>query len=228
MIEQDKIASIIDHTLLKPEATSEMIQTLCEEAIEHGFKSVCVHPYWVKKAAFCLKNSKVLVSTVIGFPLGATYLECKTRECCLTLEDGASEFDMVINIGALKSKDSDFVLREIQAVVKAVKGRTVKVILETCLLNETEKRLGCRLAKDAGAHFVKTSTGFSLKGATIEDVRLMRSEVGDHMGIKAAGGIRDLKTALLMVESGASRLGTSSGVAMLKELTTPENFDAPY
>lgn len=213
-----EIAQLIDHTLLKPDASSSMIEKLCLEAVQYQFKSVCVNPWWVKQAVAHLQDSDVLVSTVIGFPLGATYPACKIDECSLGLEEGASEFDMVINIGALKSNQSDFVREEIESVVAAAQGKTVKVIIETCLLSEPEKRLACRLAKEAGAHFVKTSTGFSSGGATLEDIALMRHEVGGEMGIKASGGIRDLKTALAMISHGATRLGTSAGVAIVQEM----------
>jgi deoxyribose-phosphate aldolase len=213
-----EIAQMIDHTLLKPEASSSMIEKLCLEAIEHRFKSVCVHPYWVKQSVAHLQGSDVLVATVIGFPLGATYLTCKIEECSLALEEGAAEFDMVINIGALKSNKNDFVRQEIESVVAAAQRKTVKVIIETSLLTEQEKRLACRLAKEAGAHFVKTSTGFSSGGATLEDIALMRHEVGGALGVKASGGIRDLKTALAMISQGATRLGTSAGVAIVQEM----------
>ena len=215
-----EIAQKIDHTLLKPEATSSMIEKLCLEAIEHRFKSVCVHPWWVKQTVAHLQGSNVLVSTVIGFPLGATYPSCKVDECSLSLKEGAAEFDMVINIGALKSNKNDFVREEIESIVATAQGRTVKVIIETCLLNEQEKRLACRLAREAGAHFVKTSTGFSSGGATLEDIVLMRQEVGNEMGVKASGGIRDLKTALAMISHGATRLGTSAGVAIIQEMAS--------
>ena len=212
---------MIDHTLLKPDASSLMIEKLCGEALEFQFKSVCVHPCWVKQAVSRLQGSAVLVSTVIGFPLGATYPTCKMDECRLALDEGASEFDMVINIGALKSAQNDFVRKEIEGAVAAAQGKTVKVIIETCLLSEQEKMLACRLAKEAGAHFVKTSTGFSSGGATIEDVALMRREIGNEMGVKASGGIRDLRTALAMISHGATRLGTSAGVAIVQEMAAP-------
>jgi deoxyribose-phosphate aldolase len=211
------IAAMIDHTLLKPEATAPMIQKLCQEAAQHHFKAVCVNPCWVKLAAAYLKGSGVLVATVIGFPLGASHPAGKSVECSLALQDGAEEFDVVMNIGALKSGHTDFVQKEIGSLVDAVKGKTVKVILETCLLTDEEKKLACRLAKEAGAHFVKTSTGFGAAGATLEDVALMRAAVGSQLGVKASGGIRDLNTALAMVAHGATRLGTSSGVSLVTQ-----------
>lgn len=212
------IAQMIDHTLLKGDATLAMIEKLCSEAKECRFKSVCVNPCYVKQAVSCLQGSDVLVSTVIGFPLGANDPRSKKYECALALEEGASEFDMVINIGALKSGACDFVRDEIAGVVAAAQKKTVKVIIEACLLSEHEKKLACRLAKEAGADFVKTSTGFSTGGATLDDVALMRREVGNGIGVKASGGIRDLKMALAMIAHGATRLGTSAGVAILKEM----------
>ena len=198
-----EIAQMIDHTLLKSDATPAMIEKLCSEAKQWRFKSVCVNPCYVKQCVSHLQDSDVLVATVIGFPLGAAHPKCKKYECEVALIDGASEFDMVINIGALKSHLSDFVREEIAGVVAASRGRIVKVIIEACLLSEEEKRLACRLTKEAGAHFVKTSTGFSSGGATIEDIALMRREVGKEMGVKASGGIRDLNTALEMIAHGA-------------------------
>ncbi|MFD1425656.1 deoxyribose-phosphate aldolase [Kroppenstedtia sanguinis] len=206
---------MIDHTLLKPEATAEQIDQLCEEAATHGFASVCIHPYWVRRAAEKLKGSGVKVCTVIGFPLGATPAEVKAFETRRAIEDGAGEVDMVINIGALKSGDLDQIRNDIAAVVEAAAGNTVKVILETGLLTEEEIRIACGRAKAAGADFVKTSTGFGAGGATVEAVRVMREAVGPEMEVKASGGIRDRETAEKMVEAGASRLGASSGVAIV-------------
>ncbi len=214
------IARMIDHTLLKPDATAKMIEVLCQEAIDFQFKSVCVHPWWVKEAVSHLKGSSILVSTVLGFPMGMTYPTLKIDECGLALEEGASEFDMVINIGALKSNRYDFIREEIEGVVKKAQGRTVKVILETCFLTREEKILACQLAKDAGADFVKTSTGFGTGGATLEDIALMVREAGSEMAVKASGGIRDYRTAAAMIAEGAARIGTSAGVSIIKEMHT--------
>lgn len=208
---------MIDHTLLKPEATKEMIENLCREAKEYDFKSVCVNPYWVSTAYEELRDSDVLVCTVVGFPLGATTKETKFFETDFAVQEGADEIDMVINVGALKSKQYDVVLEDIKSVVQAANGRTVKVIIETCLLTDEEKVKACELSKEAGANFVKTSTGFSTAGANVEDVELMRSIVGDALEVKASGGIRDLDTALKMIEAGATRLGVSAGVQIMKE-----------
>lgn len=208
---------MIDHTLLKPEATKEMIENLCREAKEYDFKSVCVNPYWVSTAYEELRDSDVLVCTVVGFPLGATTKETKFFETDFAVQEGADEIDMVINVGALKSKQYDVVLEDIKSVVQAANGRTVKVIIETCLLTDEEKVKACELSKEAGANFVKTSTGFSTAGANIEDVELMKNIVGDALEVKASGGIRDLDTALKMIEADASRLGVSAGVQIMKE-----------
>ncbi|WP_456394366.1 deoxyribose-phosphate aldolase [Thermococcus sp.] len=212
------IAGYIDHTNLKAYATGEDIIKLCREAMEYGFYAVCVNPYRVKLAKETLKGSGVKVATVIGFPLGATPTEVKVFEARKALEDGADELDMVINIGALKDKDYDYVRNDIAEVVKVAheKNAKVKVIIETCYLTEEEKVKACELAKEAGADFVKTSTGFGTGGATVEDVRLMRKVVGEEMGVKAAGGIRTYEQALAMIEAGATRLGTSSGVKIVE------------
>jgi deoxyribose-phosphate aldolase len=209
------IAQMIDHTLLKPEATEEQIVRLCEEAKTFGFASVCVNPYWVKKAAELLKDSSVKVCTVVGFPLGATTKEAKAFETRQAVENGADEVDMVMNIGALKSGQDDVVREDIRAVVEAAQGKLVKVILETGLLSEEEIKRASLIAKEAGAHFVKTSTGFGAGGATVEAVRIMRQTVGEKMGVKASGGIRDAKTAQAMIEAGANRIGASSSVAIV-------------
>lgn len=211
-----KLNKLIDHTLLKPEATKAQIEKLCSEAKEYDFKSVCVNPYYVKYAKELLKGSDVLVCTVIGFPLGQNTTEVKVAETKDAIKNGADEIDMVINIGALKSKDEDYVLNEIKEIRNACKGKTLKVIIETCLLTDEEKITACKLSKEAGADFVKTSTGFSTHGATVEDVKLMRETVGEDMGVKASGGIRDRETALKMVEAGATRLGVSAGVEIVK------------
>ena len=211
-----KLNKLIDHTLLKPEATKAQIEKLCGEAKEYDFKSVCVNPYYVKYAKELLKESDVLVCTVIGFPLGQNTTAIKVAETKDAIQNGADEIDMVINIGALKSRDVDYVLNEIKEIRKACKGKTLKVIIETCLLTDEEKITACKLSNEAGADFVKTSTGFSTHGATVEDVKLMRETVGEDMGVKASGGIRDRETALKMVEAGATRLGVSAGVEIVK------------
>lgn len=208
-----KIAKYIDHTLLKADASKEEIKALCEEAKQYGFYSVCVNGANVAFAYEHLKESPVKVAAVVGFPLGAAKSKVKAFETKNAVEDGASEIDMVINIGALKEGNREEVLKDIKAVVNSAKGKAiVKVIIETCLLSHNEKILACKLAKEAGAHFVKTSTGFSKGGATVEDVRLMRETVGPQVGVKASGGIRDFKTALAMIEAGASRIGASASV----------------
>lgn len=212
------IASMIDHTLLKPDATKKMIEELCKEARENQFAAVCVNPYYVKMAKELLKGSKVKVATVIGFPLGANTKEVKAFETINSIENGADEIDMVINIGALKDKDYDTVKEDIKAVVDAAKNKAiVKVIIETCLLNDEEKVIACQLARKAGADFVKTSTGFGIGGATIEDVKLMRESLGDNLQIKASGGIRDYKTAKTMIDAGASRIGASASIKIIEE-----------
>lgn len=212
---REVIASMIDHTLLKPEATKEQIQALCEEAKTYQFASVCVNPYWVKEAASKLQGTEVKVCTVIGFPLGATTTEVKVFETQKAIEQGATEIDMVMNMGALKSGDLDQVKDDIAAVVEAAQGLTVKVILEVGLLSQDEIVLACELSKSAGAHFVKTSTGFGHGGATVEAVQLMRKTVGSELGVKASGGVRDHASVLKMIEAGANRIGASSGVAIV-------------
>lgn len=211
-----ELSAMIDHTLLKPEATADQITKLCQEAMQYEFKSVCINPFWVPLAAMLLKGSKVNICTVIGFPLGAITSEAKADEAREAVRNGATEVDMVINIGALKSGQVDVVLHDIQCVVHAVKRSTVvKVILETGLLTDSEKVKACELCKEAGADFVKTSTGFGAGGATVEDVRLMRETVGEKMGVKASGGIRDYETAMAMIHAGANRIGASSGIAIV-------------
>lgn len=213
------ILGMIDHTILKPEATKDMVEILCKEAIEHKFAAVCVNPYYVKLCKEILKDSNVKVATVVGFPLGANTKEVKALETIDAIKNGADEIDMVINIGALKAKDYAVVKEDIQAVVEASKDKAiVKVIIESCLLTDEEKIKACELSMEAGAHFVKTSTGFSTGGATIEDVKLMKSVVGDNLEVKASGGVRDLESAKRMIEAGATRLGTSSGVKIAKEI----------
>ncbi|MBU8755157.1 MULTISPECIES: deoxyribose-phosphate aldolase [Priestia] len=212
------ITGIIDHTLLKADATEEQIMVLAQEAKEYSFASVCVNPTWVKKAAELLKDApEVKVCTVIGFPLGATTSAVKAFETTNAIENGADEVDMVINIGALKDKNYDLVQSDIQAVVDAAKGKAlVKVIIETALLTDEEKAKVSELAVKAGADFVKTSTGFSTGGATVEDVALMRKTVGPDVGVKASGGVRGLEDAKAMIEAGATRIGASSGVSIAK------------
>jgi deoxyribose-phosphate aldolase len=213
------IANLIDQTLLKPEATGEDIVRLCREAAEHSFCSVCVNPHWVRLARATLGRSSVRVCTVIGFPLGANRTDIKTAEAHLALAEGAAEIDMVQNIGALRSSDPATVQTEIAELAEiAHAGKALlKVILETCLLTDDQKRTACRLAVEAKADFVKTSTGFSTSGATENDIRLMRETVGPTMGVKASGGIRTLDALRHMVVAGATRIGTSSGVQILRE-----------
>jgi deoxyribose-phosphate aldolase len=212
------VTRMIDHTLLKADATKEAIVKLVEEAKEYSFASVCVNPTWVKLAAEMLKDTPaVKVCTVIGFPLGASTPETKAFETKNAIENGANEIDMVINISALKDKQDELVERDIRAVVEASKGKALtKVIIETCLLTNEEKVRACELSVKAGADFVKTSTGFSTAGATVEDIRLMRETVGPEIGVKASGGVRSLEDALAMVEAGATRIGASSGVSISK------------
>ncbi|AOZ93461.1 deoxyribose-phosphate aldolase [Paenibacillus crassostreae] len=215
---EQSISRIIDHTLLKADAKKEDIQKLAEEAKIHGFASVCVNPAWVAVAHEVLKDTpEVKVCTVIGFPLGASTPEVKAFEVENAIANGAGEVDMVINIGALKGQDDALVLRDIAAVVQAASGKALtKVIIETCLLTDEEKVRACKLAVEAGADFVKTSTGFSTGGATKEDISLMRATVGPNIGVKASGGVRSAEDAKVMVEAGASRIGTSGGVAIAK------------
>ncbi len=210
---EENLAKYIDHTLLKPDATLSDVDKLCEEALKYGFASVCVNPYWVKHCSEKLQGSDVKVCTVIGFPLGQNLTEIKARETEQAIIDGATEVDMVINVSALKDKQDSYVEEDIKAVVDVSKGKALtKVIIEACLLSDEEKERACKLSKIAGADFVKTSTGFSKGGATVEDIRLMRSTVGDKMGVKASGGVRDRKTAISMIEAGATRIGASSSV----------------
>lgn len=211
-----KLNKYIDHTLLKPDASQEQIETLIEEAKKYDFASVCVNPTWVNFAAQALKGTDVKVCTVIGFPLGANTPELKAFETSDAIQNGANEIDMVINIGALKSRNFDLVERDIRAVVEAAKGTLVKVIIETCLLTDDEKVKACQIAQKAGADFVKTSTGFSTGGATVEDVALMRKTVGPDMGVKASGGARSYEDALAFIKAGATRIGASSGVAIME------------
>lgn len=210
------LAKYIDHTQLKPDTTEAKITSIIQEAKENDFASVCVNPYWVKYCFNELKDTDVKVCTVIGFPLGATTTETKVFETKNAIENGATEVDMVINVGALKSNNDFFVEQDIREVVAEAKGRALtKVIIETSLLTEGEKVRACKLAKTAGADFVKTSTGFSGGGATIEDVKLMRETVGPDIGVKASGGVRDLETTEAMIDAGATRIGASAGIEIL-------------
>ena len=210
-------AKMIDHTILKPEATKEEVKKLCNEAVRYGFHSVCVNSSYVYYCAQLLKDTDVKVCTVVGFPLGAMSTDGKVGETLAAVEDGAEEIDMVIHIGMIKSGDWKYVKEDVASVVEAAGDRAiVKVILETCLLTEEEKIQACRICKEAGADFVKTSTGFSRGGATVADVELMRRTVGPVMGVKASGGIRTAAKAEEMAEAGADRLGTSSGIAIVE------------
>jgi len=211
------LAKYIDHTLLKPDATADQIDVLCDEALEFGFASVCINPTWVKRAAERLRGSDVKVCTVIGFPLGANTPDVKASEARRALRDGAREVDMVINIGALKSGQHDLVRKDIERVVDAAResGAITKVILETGLLTDEEKVIASALAKRAKADFVKTSTGFAGSGATVYDVALMRETVGPEMGVKASGGVRTLEDAEDMIAAGATRIGASAGVQIV-------------
>lgn len=210
-------AKMIDHTALKADTSIEQIKVLCAEAKEYSFASVCVNPTWVKTASELLKNSGVDICTVIGFPLGANTPETKVFETNDAIAKGATEVDMVINVAALKGKNNDLVERDIRAVVEAAKGKAlIKVIIETCLLTNEEKERACRIAVKAGADFVKTSTGFSTGGATVEDISLMRKVVGPAIGVKASGGVRSLADAKAMIDAGATRIGASSGVSIVK------------
>ena len=211
------IAKYIDHAILKPETIETEVKKACEEAKKYGFCSVCVNGANVAFAYEQLKKTDIKVAAVVGFPLGAVTSEVKAFEAKNAIDSGAEEIDMVINIGALKEGNTEKALNDIKAVVDVAKNRAIiKVIIETCLLTDKEKILACRLAKKAGADFVKTSTGFSIGGATIEDIKLMREAVGSGMGIKASGGIRDLKTALAMIEAGATRIGAGASVDIVK------------
>jgi len=212
------LAALIDHTLLKPEATRDDIRRLCQEARRHGFASVCVNPFWVSLAAAELKASPVKVCTVVGFPLGASVTAVKVAEAGAALRDGAHELDMVINIGALRSGDQETVLADIRAVAQAAHsaGAILKTILETALLDDNQKVIACTLARLAGADFVKTSTGFGPGGATAQDVALMRLTVGPGLGVKASGGIRSLEDLKSMVAAGATRIGASASVKILE------------
>ena len=218
---------LIDHTALKADTNKAQIEQLCQEAKQYDFMSVCVNPTWVAYASELLQGSDVKVCTVIGFPLGANTPEVKAFETTQAIEQGAHEVDMVINVGAAKDANWDLVLRDIQAVVKAAKGQAlVKVIEETCLLTKDEIVKVSQLAKEAGADFVKTSTGFSTGGATVEDIRLMRETVGPEMGVKASGGVSTTAEAIAMVEAGATRIGASKGIQIVTGVqgTSQDNY----
>lgn len=207
---------MIDHTVLKADTPKETVKRIFDEAIEYDFASVCINPCHVKYAAEYLKDSDVKVCTVIGFPLGANTSATKAFETSEAIANGADEIDMVMNIGAMKDKDYDYVCADIKAVVEAAKGKTVKVILETCLLTKDEIIKACKLCQQAGADFVKTSTGFSTRGATIEDVEIMKATVGDTMKVKAAGGVRTYDDMVKIVAAGADRIGTSAGCSLVQ------------
>ncbi|SHI38863.1 deoxyribose-phosphate aldolase [Clostridium cavendishii DSM 21758] len=224
-MDKNKLARMIDHTILKADATKEAVTALCKEAVEYSFASVCVNPTNIELAAKLVKGSEVKVCTVIGFPLGASTKEAKAFETKDAIEKGAHEVDMVINIGKLKDKDYDYVKADIEAVVNAAKGKALtKVILETCLLTDEEKVIACKLSKEAGADFVKTSTGFSTGGATPEDVKLMRQTVGPDMGVKASGAVRSLSDAMAVIESGATRIGASASIAICEGKESNSNY----
>ena len=219
-----KLEKYIDHTILKPEATVEGVKKICKEAIEYGFASVCINPFYTKLVSEELKGTDIKTCVVIGFPLGANTKEVKAFEANQAIELGAQEVDMVINVGALKDKNYEVVREDIEAVVKVVAKRAlVKVIIETCLLTDEEKIKACEISKAAEVDFVKTSTGFSTAGATSHDVALMRKTVGEKIGVKASGGIRDYAKAVEMVKAGASRLGVSASIAIVNSSNeTPE------
>lgn len=213
-----KFNKYFDHTILKADATAEQVEKVCREAIEYDFASVCVNQYRTKMVADILRNTDVKVCTVVGFPLGAVSTAVKKYEAECAMNDGADEIDMVINIGALKDGDYDYVLSDIKGVRETCTDITLKVIIETCLLNDEEKRQACVIAEKAGADFVKTSTGFSTGGAKTEDVALMRDTVGDRLGVKASGGIHTYDEAMSMINAGADRLGTSATLDILNKM----------
>ncbi len=219
-----KLNKLIDHTLLKQDATKEEILKLCKEAKENDFMSVCVNPTWVSTSKKELEGSDVLVCTVIGFPLGQSTSAVKAFETKNAIENGAGEIDMVINVGELKDKNYDFVYEDIKAVVDAANGTLVKVIIETCLLTDEEKVKACELSLKAGAHFVKTSTGFSTGGATVLDVKLMKEVVKDKAEVKASGGVRTPEDLNNMIEVGATRIGTSSGIKLINGESSTTNY----
>lgn len=224
-MDKNKLAKMIDHTILKADASKEAVTIICKEALEYNFASVCINPSNIELAAELLKGSDVKVCTVIGFPLGASTKEVKAFETKDAIEKGAHEVDMVINIGKLKDKEYDYVKADIEAVVNAAKGKALtKVIIETCLLTDEEKVIACKLSKEAGADFVKTSTGFSTGGATPEDVKLMRETVGPDMGVKASGAVRSSKDAMAVIENGATRIGASASIAICEGKESNSNY----
>jgi deoxyribose-phosphate aldolase len=214
-MKRQEVARIIDHTVLKAETSAEKVRQICNEALENNFASVCINPCNISLVAEMLKESDVKVCTVIGFPLGANTTAVKAFETEDAIKNGAQEVDMVINIGKLKDKDYEYVKNDIKAVVDAAKGKALtKVIIETCLLTDEEKVTVCKLSKEAGADFVKTSTGFSTGGAKVEDIKLMRETVGPNIGVKASGGVHDYAGAKALVEAGASRIGASASIVI--------------
>jgi len=220
-----KLAKYFDHTILNPDATNEDVLNVCKEAKEHDFFSVCVNPYYVALVRESLKGTDVKVTSVIGFPLGASISEVKAFEAKRAIADGANEIDMVINIAALKNKEYDYVQKDIEAVAKACgEDALLKVIIETCLLSDEEKVKACELAKAAKADYVKTSTGFSTGGATVEDVKLMRKTVGPDLGVKASGGVRDAEKAKAVIDAGATRIGASSSVKIVMGEVADTNY----
>jgi len=224
-MEKNELARMIDHTLLKPDACEDGVRKLCQEALEYKFASVCINPGYVQLCADLLKGSEVKVCTVIGFPLGSTTSDTKAFETRDAISKGAQEVDMVINVGKLKDKNFDYVKKDIEAVVNEAKGKALtKVIIETCLLNDEEKIMACKLAKEAGADFVKTSTGFSTGGATFEDIKLMRETVGAKMGVKASGGVRSYEDTMKMIEAGATRIGASASIAICEGLKSDSTY----
>lgn len=214
-----ELASYIDHTVLKPMEGRAAIEKLCAEARQHGFYAVCVNPVWAATCRDLLKGSPVKLAVVAGFPLGASRPDVKAFEAARAVDDGVDEVDMVLNVGALRDGDTALVERDIRAVVQAASGRLVKVIFETCYLTDAQIETACKLSVNAGAHYVKTSTGFGSGGATTAHVALMRRTVGPHVGVKASGGVKTLEAALAMIEAGASRIGTSSGIEIVGGLT---------
>lgn len=222
------LASYIDHTILKADASMKEIDKVCDEALEHGFASVCVNPYYVRHVSGKL-SGEVKTTSVIGFPLGANRSEVKALEASLAIEDGADELDMVMNICALKNKDYDIVQSDIMSVVNVSKGKAIlKVIIETSLLNEEEKVKACQICRDCHVDFVKTSTGFSTGGATVADVALMKNIVGDGIGVKASGGVRDSETALKMIDAGATRIGASASVDIVSGSISKDEPESKY
>lgn len=220
----EKLNKTIDHTLLKPEASVQQINKVCDEALEFDFASVCVNPFWVKHVSSRLADSDVKVCTVIGFPLGANTIETKVYETENAIENGAEEIDMVLNISMLRDLEEVYLLDEISSVVKAAKGKKVKVIIETCLLDDEQKILACKIVKEAGASFIKTSTGFSTGGATKEDIELFNRELNGAFEIKASGGVRTLEDVEVMINAGATRIGTSGGVNIINGLQNNESY----